>query len=894
MALSRHCMKNSDQKRPSVSGRRQYLYMIALSAGKFFGSLMITGLFTMWGMFPVIGYAEPVKGIYGVPAVSQTDPKNYIHYMQDAGINAVFIPDDAGTIKWFKSRGYKAFISLNVFGGKQAWEAYPDARPVKSDGTFLGEEKDYRGYGGVCPSHAAWRRERLNRIEAIVNRSADDIPDGLWLDFIRYPGFWETPRPYIQDTCYCPRCVNGFLDFMKIQGKKFENARQAADWIKSNHPYEWMIWKKNLIDSFVKDAREILNRLPEGRRPLLGLFIVPWTRGERGNAIHRYLAQDAFALSRHADIISPMVYHKMCNRPSSWVGFMTRYYKETACSQVWPIVQSKDCDPETFQKSIQSAGKADADGILIYSFKGMTSDAWAAVKDFQQPVNLIPNSQFDRANGECPRGWMHGLNDIGCEKGSRFSVKPSNQFYLKEDDICDKQEPSNCIGVTAGHDGAGFWYAQLPPCRVGETYVFTADLYRELTENGVFPAIRLWGERFSMNTHWKSKRWQAIRLFYDCDDVPSDHGIYFMNSHPGRTFWMTQPKLVNHETFESGLKKLESADHFFPDFFPIGVYGVGIDDFETVKEMGLNTVVIGGSGKTLKSAVDKCRQLGLKTVISIPRDPDQMTVLLDELGEYIRPSETAFYVNDEPGIHSFPMNTASDIQRLIKEKLNGVATCAAIVRPLAVRDYEKSMDFFMLDQYPVPFMPMTWLSDSMDKAGAIAGKDRLASVIQAFGGQRWEKIGWPRIPTWQEMDCLTFLSIIHGSRGIFFYTYSVIGKTEQGRHQLRRVTTRLNRIYPWLLKKTSDRSVKVEMISSHRSDELGRTPVHVTLKQSGKNYMLIAVNTIRTYVESKISINGLNIRDPKEFFPSDNYRTQAGSMFIELSPYETAVFTFRE
>jgi hypothetical protein len=47
----------------------------------------------------------------------------------------------------------------------------------------------------------------------------------------------------------------------------------------------------------------------------------------------------------------------------------------------------------------------------------------------------------------------------------------------------------------------------------------------------------------------------------------------------------------------------------------------------------------------------------------------------------------------------------------------------------------------MLDQYPVPNMPMSWLSDSMDEAALHVGRAWLQSVIQAFDGDMRVRFG---------------------------------------------------------------------------------------------------------------------------------------------------------
>jgi hypothetical protein len=87
-----------------------------------------------------------------------------------------------------------------------------------------------------------------------------------------------------------------------------------------------MIWKKAQIASFVSEVRDVMKKNSGKRSLKLGLFLVPWTKGERGDAISCLLAQDPFQLSALADVISPMVYHKMCGRSAEWVGYICRYY----------------------------------------------------------------------------------------------------------------------------------------------------------------------------------------------------------------------------------------------------------------------------------------------------------------------------------------------------------------------------------------------------------------------------------------------------------------------------------------------------------------------------------------------------------------------------------------
>jgi hypothetical protein len=340
---------------------------------------------------------------------------------------------------------------------------------------------------------------------------------------------------------------------------------------------------------------------------------------------------------------------------------------------------------------------------------------------------------------------------------------------------------------------------------------------------------------------------------------------------------------------------MQPAEHFFnPSFFPVGVYGAGLDDLETIAKLGLNTVFLSSRGEQLEKEIKACHELDLKYVIKTPRDPDLIPEFCRQLKDVVHKDSVAFYVDDEPGIHSTPQNRSQDVYQLLKTWFPDAATCMAIIRPWVCADYKQSTDFFMLDQYPVPFMPVTWLSDSMDQAAGQVGRKRLGSVIQAFGGEA--RPDHPRPPTWREMDCLAFLSLIHGSRGIFFFTYSQIKKTEQGRDKLARVAGRVNQLGFWLAQANQRGDLPVEMASDYGLDEKGRPAVHTAVKSKGKRRMLIVVNSISTHVRAKIQEldKGLENEDfeCQEVFTKDHYPVRDGELDVRLGPYESMVFVY--
>ncbi len=247
-----------------------------------------------------------------------------------------------------------------------------------------------------------------------------------------------------------------------------------------------------------------------------------------------------------------------------------------------------------------------------------------------------------------------------------------------------------------------------------------------------------------------------------------------------------------------------------------------------------------------------CIEADIHCTLSVPKDSEKLITVLTRLEPLLQKGRFSFYVNDEPGIHSFPVWKAEDIQRILKNRYPERFTHMAIVRPQVISDYQRSADYFMLDQYPVPNMPVIWLSDSMDEAAGFVGRNRLHSVIQAFGGGRFADSGWPRLPTFAEMNNLAYLSVIHGSRGLYFYSWPEITSTQKSREDFEAVIRRLNSLRSWLQQKNDREPLKVEMVSRYRFDPTGNPAVHCASKTLYGTKMLMCANTINTYTEAEV------------------------------------------
>ena len=829
------------------------------------------------------GEIATIRGIYGMPDISTLDPIVLNQLIDQGKISAVFTPHNKQSIQAYRAKGLKVFLTITVFGGgKNQWKQYPDAQPYLANGKSLGH--DGFSHGGMCPSNQNWRDNRLALIDSILTQFGDDI-DGIWLDYIRYPGYWETLLPECPDTCYCPLCLSLFQKKFAINLPDTINQKDTAAWIQANVPKKWIQWKQYQIESFVSLVKERLNK--HHRKLLLGLFIVPWTKGEKLNAISYYLGQNAFSLSNRADVISPMLYHRMCHKPLSWIGQMIQYYKETANCHVWPIIQAEACLPDEFKQASVIAGQSGADGLLVYTYAQMQPDFWRQLSHFKINQNMITNPEFiTSASNSFPLSWL--VHQTGqSNKNSQFFIKPYAQFESKQ---AINSSLYTCLGITGANDQSKGWYSPLPPCIPGNRYQFQCELYRNNRTNGVYAKIGLWGEEFSLNTNRLDNQFQRTSVLLTCPQSNNDPNFRFFNPHADQTFWMAKPELKQYHSFYSTSHTMNKT--FFPHTFPIGAYGATLNNLSIIKASGFNTVFIGHSIATIQTCIETCHDLGLNYVISIPSKPNDLLVFLNAIKHWVRKDSLAFYIYDEPGIHSIPQNQLFDLYTLCKSVFPTVATCMTIVRPQACEIYQHMADYFMMDQYPIPSMPLVWLSDSMDTCASSIGQHRLASVIQAFGGADLKNT-WPRAPSQKEMACLAFLSIIHDSQGLFFYTFSQIGSSQSLKKDVEDVLHQIHMIQSWLIVPNSDADGSTTMTSYYQLDPSGTPSVQWCLKKKDNQSLIISVNTINTYVTAKLNFSEFNTHANngfKDIVTGESFSVVNNSMIAEYSPYQTRLF----
>lgn len=366
---------------------------------------------------------------------------------------------------------------------------------------------------------------------------------------------------------------------------------------------------------------------------------------------------------------------------------------------------------------------------------------------------------------------------------------------------------------------------------------------------------------------------------------------------------------------EPPVEYLGSAQRIPADFFPIGIYGAPIEAFGELRQAGFNLVQSYDSRLDyVEKFVGTADLYGLKALASlfrVKRD-GKLSSLLNKLknnaGLY------GWYIEDEPEGRGVSPSQLWKLSRFIHDHDPYHPTSLVNIRSGKVADYGPAVDIAMVDPYPVPHMPMTWLSDSIDEARrSVEDGKHVWAVIQAFS---WaHRFAEGRFPTYDEGRCLTYLSIVHGAQGILFFSYpSARENDSELKHWagVKRIAGELREAYSLLLAPNREEKPRLETVyfsERHKNekgllayDANGNPAIHYATKEIesnkagsenkliGPGKYLIAVNVIGKSVEAVFSYQSLADGFAEVIFENRTVPVSQNKMKDRFKPYAVHIY----
>jgi len=226
----------------------------------------------------------------------------YIDRLADFGANACWFHGfDAAAFDACADHDIAACVEFKTF--RADFNERPDLIPIGVDGEPI---RYGRLVQGVCLS----QQEFLAEIEAhLLDGVRTFQPAGIWLDYLTYAGWFETPQPDLQESCFCPACIADFCAETGLDAA-------APDVILSQHAAAWERHKCARIARLAQRyANLIRSHLPGC---IVGAYMCPWTPREFNRALTRIFAQDYAQLAPAIDVFTPLIYVKKSGRRADW------------------------------------------------------------------------------------------------------------------------------------------------------------------------------------------------------------------------------------------------------------------------------------------------------------------------------------------------------------------------------------------------------------------------------------------------------------------------------------------------------------------------------------------------------------------------------------------------
>jgi hypothetical protein len=206
---------------------------------------------------------------------------------------------------------------------------------------------------------------------------------------------------------------------------------------------------------------------------------------------------------------------------------------------------------------------------------------------------------------------------------------------------------------------------------------------------------------------------------------------------------------------------------------------------QVMKSQGFNAVDCWGGDAGIEKMLDEARANNLYGY-GILNDPcffkgvdkgfdrEALTKGINRLKNH--PALLLYELFDEPAGNRVPLKFMLEAYTLIKELDPNHPVELNLDHPEQYRKYSVAADIVSMDCYPIPSEPVTDVSHYMDQLDAACdSKKPMQAVLQACG----EPNG--RMPTPEELKCMTYLSINHGAKSLAFFSFGAEAGREDHR-----------------------------------------------------------------------------------------------------------------
>jgi hypothetical protein len=297
---------------------------------------------------------------------------------------------DSDWVAALNRHGLRVLQTSAVLFDPPSLERFPDARPIDAAGQ---PEAMTDWYVGICPTHDGYLAQKLERLRSVTRELR---PDGLFLQFMRYPGFWEDWTGGSDQTfgdadefCFCDRCLEHFREATGIEVAGQTTAERASA-ILRQHRGAWDAWRCQRIAAIVRTIRKIATEIRPGLSITLNTLPFPPSDFRGRDARRTIAAQDLALLAKDVDSFELMTYLQILKRPVEWIDEAVGAARATIdrrrllCTlQVAPLytdgmhrrkARAADVSADELLAAGERALRAGADGLVFYHWTDFLED----------------------------------------------------------------------------------------------------------------------------------------------------------------------------------------------------------------------------------------------------------------------------------------------------------------------------------------------------------------------------------------------------------------------------------------------------------------------------------------------------------------------------------------
>lgn len=266
-------------------------------------------------------------------------------------------------------------------------------------------------------------------------------------------------------------------------------------------------------------------------------------------------------------------------------------------------------------------------------------------------------------------------------------------------------------------------------------------------------------------------------------------------------------------------------------FFPFGFYCRPVANLpEQEITHGFNLIApyqsnLQAGFEERKAYLDRCARLGMKVQYSVNSlvgsghngargldmtEEQKEEILKQEVIAFRdHPALLSWYINDEPDGQGRPTELIEKAYKIVHELDPYHPVSIVFMMPTKFHLFRNAMDIAMTDPYPVPG-PLNQVEEYVKQLDKDFRHEKSIWLVpQAFGGQEM----WNREPTAREIRLMTYLGLIHGAKGIQYYTHAAGNLNPQA-------------VSAWSV--CSDMAVEINQMSPFLLSGEGSVPVSVS------------------------------------------------------------------